>query len=339
MEATASTPGAEAIFGPWMIVVVLSWTLWGVLTLQVFKYYFEYKRDRPLLKGLVAVVWIADTAHKIMLFSGVYRCLIINFGMTSSVDDLALISGETAPRVLVTILVQGFCFSRVHKFARRSFSAARSSLVLFIYALSALLQIGFTVSCLIVTFTATVPSDFGSSVMTISAPGYLGTALGTDVTMATMMTYLLYTEYRKEHYQGTSSMLRRLCYFSVNTGTWTAIFALLTLVLYELRPSENWWAIFDFGVCGVYSNTLLANLNARSYLGGDGSVTFTLNQSGTSGAMRSGLPPVSTGYNSTGRLAAKYGDTQTSATDESVTPRDVFTFVTAKEEQSSQGHV
>ena len=32
----------EPAFGPWFIVVVLSWTLWGVLTLQVVNYYYAY---------------------------------------------------------------------------------------------------------------------------------------------------------------------------------------------------------------------------------------------------------------------------------------------------------
>ena len=32
----------EPAFGPWFIVVILSWTLWGVLTLQVVNYYYAY---------------------------------------------------------------------------------------------------------------------------------------------------------------------------------------------------------------------------------------------------------------------------------------------------------
>ncbi|KAL1667975.1 hypothetical protein GGF50DRAFT_86430 [Schizophyllum commune] len=298
----------EPAFGPWFIVVILSWSLWGVLTLQVVNYYYAYKRDRVVLKWLVATVWLADTAHKIILLTGVP----------------VLHQGETAPRVFVTILVQGFCFSRVYIFARRTYS-------------------GFTIACLIVTFTADDFADFASKTMMIAAPGYLGTALGTDIIMASLMTFFLYQEYRRGHYEGrTSSMLRRLCIFSVNTGTWTAVFAIATLILYELRPLDNYWAIFDFGVCGVYSNTLLANLNARNYARGDETVTFTFensespNKTGTPGR---GLPPLSTGDTTTmGYSRYATGETRftnSARTDESVTPRDLVTFVTAKEELNS----
>ncbi|KAL1725498.1 hypothetical protein EV714DRAFT_239983 [Schizophyllum commune] len=317
----------EPAFGPWFIVVVLSWTLWGVLTLQVVNYYYAYKRDRVVLKWLVAIVWLADTAHKIILLTGVYRCLVMNF---------SALQGETAPRVFVTILVQGFCFSRVYIFARRTYSAVPSAVVPAIY-------LGFTIACLIVTFTADDFADFASKTMMIAAPGYLGTALGTDIIMASLMTFFLYQEYRKGHYEGrTSSMLRRLCIFSVNTGTWTAVFAIATLILYELRPLDNYWAIFDFGVCGVYSNTLLANLNARNYARGDETVTFTFDNSGSpnkTGSPGRGLPPLSTGDTTTmgysGYATGETRFTNSARTDESMTPRDLMTFVTAKEELNS----
>ncbi|KAL1715527.1 hypothetical protein EV715DRAFT_275730 [Schizophyllum commune] len=284
----------EPAFGPWFIVVVLSWTLWGVLTLQVVNYYYA--------------------------------------GYLSPVKDVSLISGETAPRVFVTILVQGFCFSRVYIFARRTYSAVLSAVVPAIYVSRPLNQV----------FTADDFADFASQTMMIAAPGYLGTALGTDIIMASLMTFFLYQEYRRGHYEGTSSMLRRLCIFSVNTGTWTAVFSIATLILYELRPLDNYWAIFDFGVCGVYSNTLLANLNARNYARGDETVTFTFENSGSPNKTASpgrGLPPLSTGDTTTmgysGYATGETRFTNSARTDESVTPRDLVTFVTAKEELNS----
>ena len=111
---------------------------------------------------------------------------------------------------------------------------------------------------------------------------------------------------------------------------------------YELRPLDNYWAIFDFGVCGVYSNTLLANLNARNYARGDETVTFTFENSGSpnkTGSPGRGLPPLSTGDTTTmgysGYATGETRFTNSARTDESVTPRDLVTFVTAKEELNS----
>ena len=140
--------------------------------------------------------------------------------------------------------------------------------------------------------------------------------------MASMLTTLLYKQHRKTPYQKyvygrlsdgprrltkipvyrTSEMLRRLFYFSVNTGTWTAVFAVAAIILVSTYPfdlsvpcsSERsldvlpqskhpygtyYWAIFDLGVCGIYSNTLLVNLNGRDYVVGDQAVALSFYKS------------------------------------------------------------
>ncbi|KAL1741442.1 hypothetical protein HDZ31DRAFT_45436 [Schizophyllum fasciatum] len=337
IDAIPFTVSPGPIYGPWLVVVVLSWTLWGFLTLQVASYYYQYKRDCASLKWLVSLHLLADTAHKIILLAGgesyvmrTLRRLPLPFQNKRELLGLApvhhsngtfILQGETAPRVFVTILVQGFCFSRVYKFARRTHAGQRMSPLPAGFISDALLCL---LACLIVTFTATDAADFASKTMMISAPGYLGTALGTDVTMAGLMTFFLYQEYRNGHYEGTNNMLRRLCLFSVNTGTWTAVFALTTLVLYERRPSDNYWAIFDFGVCGVYSNTLLANLNARDFARGDDTATFTLD--GAAREKGRALPPLRTRETGT-----RGTDASSAETDASLTPRDIVTFVAAKE--------
>ena len=76
--------------------------------------------------------------------------------------------------------------------------------------------------------------------------------------MASMLTTLLYKQHRETSYQKyvagrlsdgprrltkipvyrTSEMLRRLFYFSVNTGTWTAVFAVAAIILVSTYPLD-----------------------------------------------------------------------------------------------------
>ena len=114
-------------------------------------------------------------------------------------------------------------------------------------------------------------------------------------------------------------MLQRLTVFAVHTGTWTAVFALLSLLfvsiicrrrvhpqsvltshtwqLYVL-PLENLYSVFGIPLCPVYCNTLLANLNARVYLK-DGSIrghisvasSAALNANGQPGEVKFFVPP------------------------------------------------
>ena len=50
----------------------------------------------------------------------------------------------------------------------------------------------------------------------------------------------------------------------------------LTLAQVSFQPKTAWWAaIFDVGVCGVYSNTLLVNLNGRDFAAGEPEVSHS----------------------------------------------------------------
>ncbi|KAG9313174.1 hypothetical protein JVU11DRAFT_6628 [Chiua virens] len=82
------------------------------------------------------------------------------------------------------------------------------------------------------------------------------------------MTILLACEWKSPQLlPRTSRMLQRLIVFAVNTGTWTAAFALTSLILVYASPSTVINTIIGTAVCSVYSNTLLANLNTRESLG------------------------------------------------------------------------
>ena len=52
------------------------------------------------------------------------------------------------------------------------------------------------------------------------------------------------------------------------------------------HPKEtDWWAaILDQSICGVYSNTLLANLNARDFAAGERDVTLSARRTSALGA-------------------------------------------------------
>ncbi|KAL1733008.1 hypothetical protein EV714DRAFT_282276 [Schizophyllum commune] len=115
--------------------------------------------------------------------------------------------------------------------------------------------------------------------------GYLADVLIADTTMAAMLSLLLYHQRRKTPYKRTSQMLTRLLFYSVNTGTWTALFVIATIVLCKHPKETDWWAaILDQSICGVYSNTLLANLNARDFAAGERDVTLSARRTSALGA-------------------------------------------------------
>ncbi|KAF5354606.1 hypothetical protein D9757_009582 [Collybiopsis confluens] len=93
---------------------------------------------------------------------------------------------------------------------------------------------------------------------------YLTTAAVVDLVLALGMTYMLTK--RSTNFDGSTRSLRLLAVLSINSGLWTAVFAILSIVLFLAFPSNVLYAIFDFGISPLYCNTLLANLNARNFV-------------------------------------------------------------------------
>ncbi|KAI9060945.1 hypothetical protein FKP32DRAFT_1730168 [Trametes sanguinea] len=85
--------------------------------------------------------------------------------------------------------------------------------------------------------------------------------------------------------QVTDRLIYRLTAFAINTGVWTALCALFTIITLAAYPNIQIYVSLNLVICPLYCNTLLANLNARGYIRGD---DFTEpNRSSTSRTARS----------------------------------------------------
>ncbi|KAH0830189.1 hypothetical protein J3R83DRAFT_1544 [Lanmaoa asiatica] len=126
------------------------------------------------------------------------------------------------------------------------------------------------------TFAALFPFSSSAHVTSIVTLGdtfftdlsiaYCSVAAGVDISIAIALTYLLARRRIATGFKHSARVLQVLTVFAINSGIWTAIFALLTIILLRAFPSELIYVVFDFPLCSIYCNTLLANLNARSYI-------------------------------------------------------------------------
>ncbi|KIJ64691.1 hypothetical protein HYDPIDRAFT_111257 [Hydnomerulius pinastri MD-312] len=96
-----------------------------------------------------------------------------------------------------------------------------------------------------------------------------GTAAAVDIAIAIAMCTLLAMG-RTGFNEKTDRILLRLIFISLNSGIWTAVFALLSTILLVALPStEIVYAGVYYPLCTMYYNALLANLNIRAYMRGD----------------------------------------------------------------------
>jgi len=95
-----------------------------------------------------------------------------------------------------------------------------------------------------------------------------------DVMFTVSMLVLLYLE--RGAFGKTNSMLNRLTAICINTGLVTTVVYIVTITLLATLPSSNLAYVFpDDIISPLYSNSVLANLNSRGYIRGDGVVGDT----------------------------------------------------------------
>ncbi|KIJ64820.1 hypothetical protein HYDPIDRAFT_28180 [Hydnomerulius pinastri MD-312] len=270
--------------GPGLAGAFISLVFYGISILQSFIYYVQYPKDKLYVKLLVAVLLVLDTAHKFLLCAGskytdlvvmdvalrstgvVWNTLVQNYGDFLNLlvihPPILLASSVTT---LVSVIVQSYFVYRVWFLSRGPFKW------IFPCVLTP-----FVVAQPIITWYYTAKA-WNAPVFEISSDPVLmkltnasnGTAAAVDIVIAIAMCTLLAmgrTGFNKK----TDRMLLRLMIISLNSGLWTAVLALLSTVLLVALPStEIVYAGVYYPLCTLYCNTLLANLNVRSYLRGD----------------------------------------------------------------------
>lgn len=89
-------------------------------------------------------------------------------------------------------------------------------------------------------------------------------ASATDIVIALVMGGLLLT--RRSGIARTDRLLVKIAVTSINTGTWTAVNALLTVILTLATPQTDYiFAVPSLTASTLYANSVLCNLNVRQF--------------------------------------------------------------------------
>ncbi|KAF9026931.1 hypothetical protein BDZ89DRAFT_826923 [Hymenopellis radicata] len=112
-------------------------------------------------------------------------------------------------------------------------------------------------------FTIANDSAFLAEVFT-GCVVWIGGALLCDLIITLSMFYLLFSARAKTNFNRTNTLLTRLIFLSVQTGLLTSVVAAIELVLLVAWRDYEFHEIPGFVLAKMYSNALLANLNARA---------------------------------------------------------------------------
>ncbi|KAJ7506873.1 hypothetical protein B0H11DRAFT_245622 [Mycena galericulata] len=259
-------PGFEPVqvSGPLVIAYLGEWALFGIVTVQLYLYYQAFPNDRWFTKCLVYTVYALQLTETVVTGFDAFNILGYGFGNLTTLTQVNVV-GFISPIItaIVSLIVQTFYAYRLYKFSD-----------------SRILPCILVASSLTVSICAFVTEQFGleaGSLTTldtarIATTGgiWLGGSALIDVTIAGTMTYYLAkkdTGFRKTH-----ALVSKLIRLTIETGSSTALVAILVIVLFFVAPGKGYYITPITFMSALYANTMLAVLNSRLQIVGGRSV-------------------------------------------------------------------
>ncbi|KAK0502482.1 hypothetical protein EDD18DRAFT_1347096 [Armillaria luteobubalina] len=239
--------------GPLLIGCFLSLVLYGILCDQVYIYYISFPRDNLASKTIVYLLWVTETAQTAVTIYYTFDTFCYEFGNLGGLDDVST-TWFTIPVMsgFVGCIAQLFYAWRMYMFSKKArWLCITLSVIAFI-------QFSAAICCGIQVRNGGHYSNLQNS---FGVKLWLGGSVLCDGAIALCMTCLLCRA--QTGLKSTRVLLSRLMRLSIETGTVTAVFAILDMVLYLASHDNNHYTVPANCLVKVYSNIVLAVCSSR----------------------------------------------------------------------------
>ncbi|KAF9553532.1 hypothetical protein CPC08DRAFT_226309 [Agrocybe pediades] len=261
MVAFAESPDAFKVetdgnLGAVEIATFLSLVLLGISLSQGYTYFRRSSRDSRGLKAMVTILLTMEVFHSFTASHTIYYDTVTRWN-SAEINSYSL-SANVATETLITFLVQCFFCHRILRLSKNIFI---SGACIVLTSLRFLGGLAMSAECVIdvhrtpnwVTFI----TDFNWLVTSALA---LGGA--TDLLIAAAMLYYLRRMASPTNMKSTTQMINRLVRFSLQTGLFTSLASLAVIICFQAMRNLVWFGLYIV-LAKIYSNSLLASLNAR----------------------------------------------------------------------------
>ncbi|KAK0459350.1 uncharacterized protein EV420DRAFT_1642315 [Desarmillaria tabescens] len=259
----------EKLSGPLIVAGLLHWGLFGTLSVQL-----SFPNDRRFTKYLVYGIYVVEFVQTILVTHDAFAEFGYGFG------NIEVLTGMHFNWLTVPIM------SAVVACIRQSFYAYR----IFILSKSQIVPLSLT-SAVAAIITGTYCFEAGDVTKlnnrrtSIAVGIWRGAAALCDILIAICMTYYLMrcdTGFRR-----TRMLVTKLIRLTIETGTITAVVALLNLILFFALPHQTFYGTPALIMPKLYANTVYMVLNSRiRILGGRDTDTSSLDISITTTMIR-----------------------------------------------------
>lgn len=242
------------LVGPLLLGYLFNWGLFGVLCLQMYIYFLSFPRDSIYVKSLVYGLFAVDCLQTAMTTHNAWHFLSRGWG------DLAVL-GDPGWSWIAVPLFSGIVSCTVQLFfSWRIWKLSRSWWLPGIIACVALAQ-GIS-ACVSGIWFAIINDITKISSLFPSATVWLGGSALADVMIT--ISLVSYLAKANSGFSQTDDVISKLIRMTVETGAVTATAATAELILFLVYKTNNLHMIPALALAKLYTNTLLATLNARS---------------------------------------------------------------------------
>ncbi|CAA7268540.1 unnamed protein product [Cyclocybe aegerita] len=238
--------------------------IWGIGISQTLRYFLRSpneREDEPAYLS-VLVLWLcfADTLREAFT---IYSANTLYFNTVVWYQHLIWVPGVLMPYLfsaLVALSAQTFFTYRIWILSEKK------RFIPVIAVLPILFQLCFPP----ILFYSIDSDNISTEIQKDLLLAILVVGATVDISISGGLCALLWRHYIGEGpvLQSTRSLLQRMMLLSVNTGMWTALISCGTVIIFFRSGSEHDWKFFAYFhiLSPLYYTTVLANLNARTYL-------------------------------------------------------------------------
>ncbi|SJK98191.1 uncharacterized protein ARMOST_01452 [Armillaria ostoyae] len=256
----------ERLSGPEMVASLLHWGLFGTLSVQLYLYYLAFPNDRKFTKYLVYGVYVVEFVQTILASQDAFAAFGYGFG------DIEALTEVHFNWLIVPIMSAVAAFVGQGFYAHRIFILSRSRTVpAFVICLSLTSSMGAIITG-IYSFQAGNVTKLNNRKTSTAVRIWCGGSALCDIVIAIFMTY--YLMHSNTGFRQTRIIVTKLIRLTIETGSVTAVVALLTLILFFAFPGETFYATPAFIMPKLYANTVYMVLNSRIRIMG-GRDTYT----------------------------------------------------------------
>ncbi|KAJ3841423.1 hypothetical protein F5878DRAFT_14400 [Lentinula raphanica] len=235
--------------------------LFGITTLQVYLYYHHYQGDSRLHKLAVAVLWILDTVHLVLIVHAVYHYTIKGFGDLNNLNFIVWsVKVQVTINVVIILFVQSLYAYRVWILGGYHHGV--------LGYIAGVVAGGFGIGAALAYKIYTIQMFEELHTISWSIDLSLATSTAIDFTISSTMCYYLHKSRCSESWQ-LNSRISTVMQYSLSSGLFTSACSLSTLFTYTLMPDNLIYLSLQFLSTKFYVASFLAMLNARQHRAGN----------------------------------------------------------------------